>query len=340
MQTIIEPWAVQAADFPEVGSAAEKWEFLLHYAVLAPSSHNSQPWLFHLKGAELELRADLRRACPEVDPENRELLMSCGCALFHLRCALAYFGCLGRVSLLPNPQSPEVVARVILDDGRASSRRESALFGSITQRRTNRQPFEATPVPPALLGSLAEVARSEGAWWQVVADEDSRYAVADLVAEGDRQQWASPAFRRELAQWVHAGHSARRDGIPGHAQSADDLLSSAGPVVVRTFDLGDGQAAKDHEVATGSPVLAILGTEWDAAADWIAAGQALAAVLLRARADGVWASFLNQPVELPDLRLKLRDLGGRGGYPQALLRLGFAREVRPTPRREVEELLV
>lgn len=164
--------------------------------------------------------------------------------------------------------------------------------------------------------------------------------MADLVAEGDRRQWANEAFRVELAHWVHAGHSTRRDEIPGYAQSADDLLSSAGPRVIRTFDMGDEQAAKDQEVATGSPVFAILGTDGDSPADWIAAGQALADVLMRARVDGVWASFLDQPVKLPDLRLKLRDLGGRGGFPQTLLRLGFAKEIRPTPRREVEELLI
>ncbi len=49
-----------------------------------------------------------------------------------------------------------------------------------------------------------------------------------------------------------------------------------------TFDLGRGQAAKHREIALYSPVLAVLGTETDTREDWLAAGQALANVLLRA----------------------------------------------------------
>ena len=51
-------------------------------AVLAPSSHNSQPWLFRVRGTTLDLYADRSRALPIADPEGRELVMSCGAALF------------------------------------------------------------------------------------------------------------------------------------------------------------------------------------------------------------------------------------------------------------------
>ena len=117
-------------------------------------------------------------------------------------------------------------------------------------------------------------------------------------------------------------------------------MSAAGPLVVRTFDMGNGQAAKDRQLAEGSPVLAILGTEDDTPTDWLAAGQALAGVLLRAQAEGVAASFLNQPIEVPELRPQLRDAIGRSGFPQLLLRMGYGPEVKPTPRRTVEEVLI
>ena len=74
----------------------------------------------------------------------------------------------------------------------------------------------------------------------------------------------------------------------------NDLLSLAGPLVVRTFDLGEGQAAKDRDIAVYSPALAVLGTSGNTPADWLAVGQALARVLLRARAENVWASFLSE----------------------------------------------
>jgi hypothetical protein len=117
-------------------------------------------------------------------------------------------------------------------------------------------------------------------------------------------------------------------------------MSYAGPLVVRTFNMGEGQAAKDRELATGSPTLAVLGTDDDTPRDWVHAGQALARVLLQARVEDVWASFLNQTIEVPDLRKRLRSELGIKGFPQACLRLGYGEDIKPTPRRAVQEVLI
>src|SRR5438067_1487493 len=89
---------LHAADsgFPEAGSAADKLKFLLQFAVLAPSAHNTQPWLFKLRDEDVELWLDLSRAMPHCDPGNRELVISCGAALFQLRVALRRFGYRGK----------------------------------------------------------------------------------------------------------------------------------------------------------------------------------------------------------------------------------------------------
>jgi nitroreductase len=334
------PWNVAAEDFPRNGSDQDKWKFLLRYAILAPSSHNTQPWLFRLRGDEAELCADRTRACRVVDPDDRELVMSCGCALFHLRSALLHFGCFGGVEVFPDPNDPELLARVSLGVQGEGSAGESLVFHAIPKRRTNRQPFGADPVPLSLLATLMQAARNESAWLSIVDGEEARHEVADLIGEGDRRQWSNKRFRLELAEWVHPNRSGARDGIPGYAQGADDLLSYAGPLVVRTFEMGEGQAAKDHELATGSPVLAVMGTGSDTPRDWLHAGQALARVLLRARVEDVWASFLNQAIELPDLRQKLAAVIGREDCPQVCLRLGFGENIRPTPRRDVVEVLI
>ena len=183
------------------------------------------------------------------------------------------------------------------------------------------------------------MAWEEGTWLHLVQDEEARHAVADLIAEGDRIQLADKRFRRELASWVHPNRTNSRDGMPGYAFGFGDLMSLAGPFAIRTFDTGKGQAAKDRELAEGSPVLAILGTVADTPPEWLRAGQALARVLLRARAEGVWASFMNQPIEVSELRPRLQGLVGQEGFPQLLVRMGYARAVRPTPRRPADEVI-
>lgn len=333
-------WDVSEDDFPRQGTPADKLRFLLRYAVLAPSNHNTQPWMFQVRGNCVELYADRARSLHVTDPDDRQLLISCGCALFHLRVAIWHFGFLDRTLVLPVPGDPDLLARVSLGDEDAPTPKQEALFAAIPKRRTNRQLFRDDPLPDELKHELVKAAEREGAWLHFADDRGQRNAIADLIAEGDRQQWASKRFRLELAAWLHPNDGDARDGIPNSAQNAGDLLSVAGPIVIRTFDLGEGQAAKDRDIAAYSPGLVVLGTDADGPAGWMAAGQALDRVLLCARAGEVWASYLDQPIEVPALRPKVTEVIGRAGHAQIILRLGYGPNLNPTPRRTVEEVLI
>jgi hypothetical protein len=307
---------------------------------MAPSNHNVQPWLFRIVSDGIELHVDRTRALAVVDPEDRESTIGCGAALFNLRIALRHFGCEGFVQTFPDASKPDLVARVDFGAEKNAQAEEHALFRAITERRTNRMPFSTRPVPESLLFELQAAATEEGAWFHIVLGDENRNRIADLVAEGDRVQMSDAHFRRELAAWIHPSRTASHDGTPGYAIGSSGLTSYFGPIIVRTFDVGKGQAARDRQLASGSPVLAVLGTESDTPADWLSAGQALERVLLRARVEGVWASFLNQPIEVAALRTHLRDLLERKGSPQLLLRMGYGQDVRPTPRRTPGEVLM
>ena len=332
--------SISIGDFPVDAGPDEKILFLLNYAILAPSSHNTQPWLFSVQGHQVDLIADLKRSLPICDPTNRELIMSCGTALHHLRVATRYFGYSSDTEYFPEPNYPALLARFSLGMPCDTHPENVLLFHAMGRRHTNRFPFLPDPVPQALQDVLTQVAAREGAWLHIFEDEDSRFQIADLVAEADRVQWQDKLFRRELANWLTPNKSARRDGIPGYAQGLGDLSSEAEAFLVRTFDLGKGQAARHRDIALHSPILAVLGTEGDQSADWLAAGQALSAILLRAGVEDVSASFLSQAVEVPGTRAQLETLTGCKGAPQIVLRLGFGPEVKPTPRRPLKAFIL
>lgn len=332
----LQAWNISEKDFPSKGSTADKLRFMLNYAVLAPSGHNTQPWLFKIIDDGVEIYADRSRALPVVDPDDRELIISCGAALSHLQLAMRHFGYADKTAILP--ENGDLIARVTIA-GRNDQQQDDPLFSTITKRRTNRSSFEDRAVQTGLLQSFLNIAKEHGTWFDIV-EGDKKKTVADLVSEGDRIQMSDKKFRRELAAWIHPNRSHSRDGMPGYAHGMPDLASNLGPFLIRTFDIGKGQAAKDKQLAAGSPVLAILGTAGDKARDWIYSGQAMGKILLRARVDGVWTSFLNQPIEVTELRPKLRDaLGRNNGFPQLLVRMGYGKEVKPTPRREMENVI-
>lgn len=313
----------------------------LSNAVQAPSGHNAQPWRFRVIPNGVELYADASRRLPVVDPEGRELAISCGAVLYYLRLTLRHFGLTPTVAILPSPGRPDLVARVSVREGCPTTPAERRLFAAIRLRHTNRRPFEPRPVPAAVREAIAEAAWSEGAWFHAVEGEPWRSFLLDLIAEGDRLQMGDPAFRRELAGWLRPASAG--DGLTVQARGLDPRLDFATPLaalVIRGFDLGRGQAERDRALAAGAPMLAVIGTDEDTPEEWLLTGEALARLLLVAADHGVAASFPNQPVEVPELRERLRDGLDLPGVPQMVLRLGYGPDVRPTPRRPLESLLV
>lgn len=328
----LAPWQVSADDFPAGAPLRDQLAFLMRYAILAPSSHNTQPWAFRVTADTVELRADRTRALPVVDPHHRELTISCGAALLNLRLAARRFGLRPIVDALPDRTDPDLLARVRIAGHAPPSGEERRLFEAIPHRHTNRRPFDPRPVPGPVVAALSAAVAAEGAWLAIL--EDKR-RVAELIAEGDRRQMSDPRFRRELSRWLIPNRSPRRDGIPGYALGMGNLASSVGPLLVRTLDLGRAQAARDHHLALTAPLLVVLGTPTDTPHDWLTAGQALERLLLTAQAESLQASYLNQPIQVPDLRPTLATLCPRQGHPQLLLRLGPAPPTTPTPRHPI-----
>src|SRR3954452_21626262 len=133
-------------------SVWDRARFALHYAVLAPSVHNTQPWRWtfrqmagsdgEVRAATYDLLADYGRGLPVLDARHRQLIISCGASLAALRVGLEKLGLRYRVRLLPDPQRPEVLARVHVFDGPGESNsRLAPLAAYLPTRRTYRGPM-------------------------------------------------------------------------------------------------------------------------------------------------------------------------------------------------------
>jgi nitroreductase len=335
-----EVWRIDETEFPYHGSATDRLRFVLRYAILAPSGHNGQPWRFDLDNGRLSVRADRSRALPTIDPEDRELLIACAATVHLIRVALRHFGQEPLVRLRPVPDDPDVVATVDIGGSGPDPTDDAGLFAAITARHCNRRPYQKRPVPVDQLDRLARAAAAEGAWLSVLTDRAAIAAGADLIAEGDRIKWSDRVFRDELARRLIPNRGPRRDGMPGYAFGVPGPLARLTPGIVRLLDLGRLRAAGDRRLAKATPALAVIGTDRDDPAAWLAAGQAMSRVLLRATADGLATSFLSQAIEVPELRPRLGELLARPGHPQLMLRIGYARGPgHLAPRRPVEDFL-
>ena len=130
-------------------------------AGMAPSLFNTQPWRFRLCPDRIEVHADLGRRLIGHDPEDRELRIACGAALFNLRLALHAHGVTPVVTIEPG-DLPEALAVIRRGPVTVQSRDDAALHQAITRRRTNRHPFLDAPMPEAYRRVLTYAAAAEG----------------------------------------------------------------------------------------------------------------------------------------------------------------------------------
>ncbi|HEX8303376.1 MAG TPA: hypothetical protein VF612_00740 [Jatrophihabitans sp.] len=307
-------------------------------ALLAPSVHNTQPWRFVLSADRLDIYADRSRRLPVLDPSGRQLLISCGCALFNARVALASRGFDAVVDRFPDPGQPDLVARIMLSAIPSDRTEIGALDSFIISRQTNRRRYADEPMPAEVVRLLIDSARAEQATLFPVERMNHRIAVARLSQEADKLENADPAYRAELRAWT-SDSPERRDGVSAivvphvTGKAYDDIP-------IRDFDTR-GAGSLPAETRSGlDQCLFLLATPADDELSWLRAGEALERVWLEATRQGYVASLFTQPIEIPHVREWLRlelDLTIR---PQLLLRVGKAPLTASSRRRALSDLLV
>jgi hypothetical protein len=312
-------------------------------ATRAPSVHNSQPWRWWASERSVHLYADLQRWLPVTDADGRDLLLSCGAALHHLRVALAALDVAATVERMPDPDEPDLLAAVALCPGRAVTGAvtdpgvdvEEAI--AIGVRRTDRRRFTDWPVPAEFLSDLAARAGEQGALVRTVADGRA-HRTLDLAIHAAAVEHARVAgYDSEVALWT--GMHASDDGVPAANVPAPD--QSAGGVALRRFVSGELTEPRPDD--PDGAVLMVLGTSSDDQLSRLRAGEAMSAVLLRAATLGLATSPLSEPLEVEGTRALLREqvLGGTLS-PQLVLRVGWAPgsgTVPATRRRSLDDQL-
>jgi nitroreductase len=304
-------------------------------AVAAPSVHNTQPWLFRLRGDGIDVLVDRDRQLRTLDPVGREMFLSVGAALFNLRVALRAHGFEPFVEHGGSATDPTRAARIRVIGTAEVTAATRAFADAIPRRHTNRRPFSSRRLPAPVLAALAEAAGAEQAGL-VVADDILRDGVLSLTRTAETRQRSDPHYRAEISRWTTPGGVSRRDGVPRDALGPRDHNTA---LPLRDFAIGRGLPAATVAFEP-DPTIMLLMTDDDIETAWLRAGEALQRVLLTATVHGLAATPLSQLTEIPALRKLLADQDTRR-VVQTVLRIGYpVTPARPTPRRDIEEVIV
>lgn len=299
----------------------------------APSVHNVQPWRWRIADHSIHLYLDRQRALPATDPDQRDIVISCGVALHHLSVAMTAMGWATVIHRVPDPADPDHLAAVTLVPHRPAPL-DIEMSKAISVRRTDRRHYTSWPIPAGYLGLFTDRAASQGAVVRRIYDRESVRAAA-RAASGIHAD--DESYRFELAMW--SGRHGSVDGVPARnalSPRPDDELPAR---LFAGAELTDPASQPDHAD------LLVIGTAADDRVSRLRAGEAISSVLLTATGVGLATCLLTEPLEIPAQRAQIRRrLLDEVAYPQAILRVGWAptsAEKPPeTPRRPLTELLM
>ncbi|WP_068269405.1 Acg family FMN-binding oxidoreductase [Aldersonia kunmingensis] len=307
----------------------------LALAVRAPSIHNSQPWRWRIGERTVHLFADPSRNLRCADPDSRELVISCGAALHHFRVAMAALGGATHVHRLPDPNRPNHLAAIEISS-RVPSDTDIELAALIPRRRSDRRTYSDWPVPDGLVRSIVSAAAAEGLAL-IPVEGSARAGVERAIRIAAERHESLPDYESEMHAW--SGRHASPDGVPAR----NTIAPGQSPGRTRAF-AGGVLAQSTVRVDRDAAVLLMLATPSDDRPSQLRAGEAASAALLAAASAGLAACPLTEPLEISDVRSQVRrDVLSDDGYPQMILRIGWApmnaEPVQPTPRRPLDDVL-
>ena len=320
---------------PVAGEVSHIQRRLVHYASLAANGHNTQPWLFRLSPDEIAILPDFARRTPVVDPDDHHLYASLGCAAENLGLAARASGFAGEATyhrdgvVMPFEPAPE---------------QASLRFAAIPRRQCVRMDYDGRALPAEDFRALEAAGTTDAVDLVMITGKGDMERLLELVTEGNTAQMADPAFIRELKHWIRFNkrHAARtRDGLFAASSGNPTLPGWLGNMFFESGFKTETENDKYAGHVRSSAGLAVFVARENTPEGWFEAGRASQRFALEAAARGITYAFLNQPVEVADLRADVASLiRAPGRRPNLIVRFGHGPDAPRSLRRAVDQILI
>lgn len=320
------------------GDRAAQLRALVRYATLAPSSHNTQCWRFRIHDPRIDIEPDLTRRCPVVDPDDHHLFISLGCAAENLAQAAAAHGLEATGVFDPAGNGRYVVTLT------PAAPRRTPLFAAIPERQCTRGDYDGQALSPADLRLLEQAGTSPGVRLVLLTDRHAMEQALEYVVAGNTAQMNDQAFVRELTAWIRFSQAEAvraGDGLFSGASGHPNVPRWVGRALMGLFFTVTSENDRyARQVRNAAGIAVFIGQRADQA-HWIDVGRCYERFALQATALGVRNAFLNQPVEVGDIRPQFASwLGAPGQRPDLVVRFGHGPTMPSSLRRPVDAVLV
>jgi len=311
---------------------------LVRYATLAPSSHNTQCWKFHIDDDAITILPDYSRRCPAVDPDNHHLFVSLGCATENLVQASLANGLQGQVDF---DVTSNGITRVVLEPTKCY---KSDLFQAIPERQSTRGEYDGKSLLSQELKLLELAGTGKNVQVIILTEQKAMESILEYVAQANTSQMNNPRFVKELKEWLrfNATDAVRtRDGLYSVTTGNPNIPTWFGNLFFDFFVTPKSENDKYAKQVRSSAGVAIFVSTIASKENWIEVGRCYERFALQATALGIKNAFLNQPVEVSALRPQFSASLGIGSLrPDLVVRFGRGKKLPQSLRRSVSMVLI
>ncbi len=314
-------WDIDQSNFPRNDGINKQFEFLLRFVILAPSTHNTQPWKFVIKNGGVEIRPDDSRWMHNVDKNKRGLYISLGCALENLVVAAKYYGFSTDIEY--KKYNGGIKIRVGLHNSGNPSFSKS-VFNAITERHTSRD-LRRQPIKESHKTVLTNLNAEFDAELLLFERHKTQF-LQDLHQTAEKSLMKDDNYRAELAKWV-------RVGTLGDSR----LLSFIKRLNLLYINPGK-KWARDHSLQIkNSPLVGLIATDEDKDISKVESGRLFERLALASTPLGICTHPMSQILRDSNSRGKLFNTIGL--FPQHLFRIGYCSGGNTTPRLPLDMVL-
>jgi hypothetical protein len=326
---------------------------ILFLASLAPSGHNTQPWLvqylapYHWiigndsPGERLRQRS---KWLPAVDPTQRETILSIGAFIQNLEYAAASFGYACDWNLLATTNQSDRVIEVKLTKKGSNDTFDIA---KIKSRRTVRSDFLSDVLKQEDLKYLVD-SEPEFIHYLPNTSTESKFIDEQTISANRIQSYRDPA-QQELANWIRfSSQDAEkyRDGLTTASMEIDGIPGW----VVRNFYKKDNVMKKDFrelsiekvkKQVSESAGWILITSKGDSVETLLETGRQMQRLFLKVREKSIAIHPMTQILEESSTRAKLNQSIGIGSNVQFILRTGYLKTYPEavTLRRSVKSFI-
>ena len=219
-------WAIDLDSFPHNSTEEDKLKFLLKFGVLAPSVHNTQPWIFVFKGSSLYIKNNISVSLEQADKGDYFQWFAIGMLIENIEQSAKYYGY-------------KIIFDIIEENNikiNLSKNDEPKIYDvqAILDRKSDKRAYNKKDIDSGLLNSLNNLDTPDNVNYFLKTYNDEEYSrIIDLHMKCVENIANDKEFVKELAGWTRSNITKSYDGMPGFVMGMPTLQSLIAPKLLK-----------------------------------------------------------------------------------------------------------